>query len=404
LEDRRSSFSGRFLAPYRRITSSGKFIPEIDGLRFIAIVSVYFYHLAGDVLRHSTAGEVRALGGHWFFLVTQILNIGVPMFFVISGFILGLPFALARSRAGRPVPLGKYFLRRLTRLEPPYLLCLLLFFVLKIVAARGSAGMLLPHLLASCFYVHNLAYGVPSAINFVAWSLEIEIQFYILAPLLALLFAVSNAALRRSLLLGSLFAATGLSGLVSGNPQAQLSLLGYAQYFMAGFLLVELHLSGALRRQGSWLWDLVALGAWPGLLALLVDGGMAAQWASPWLILLLYVAAFRGRYVHGFVANAWIATIGGMCYSIYLVHNYVIAAMGALTGHILPAGPFPSRVLLQFILITPVVLVISGLYFRFVERPCMVPDWPQRLAARWTRVRFRWFLTLAPASEGSPDE
>jgi peptidoglycan/LPS O-acetylase OafA/YrhL len=182
----RQSFAERFLAPYRRITSTGQFIPEIDGLRFVAILSVYVYHLAGDVLRHSSAASSPVLEGGWLFSVTQILNVGVPLFFAISGFILGMPFAAARLEGGRSVSLKKYFLRRVTRLEPPYILCLLLFFGLKVVGARGTAHELLPNLVASMFYVHNLVYHSPSVINFVAWSLEIEIQFYVLAPRFAI--------------------------------------------------------------------------------------------------------------------------------------------------------------------------------------------------------------------------
>jgi len=391
------SLSARILAPYRRITSSGQFIPEIDGLRFIAIFSVYIYHLAGDVLRHSPAGAGLALNGHWFFSVTQILNVGVPLFFVISGFILGMPFAAAHLNRQRPVSLKKYFLRRVTRLEPPYVLCLLLFFTLKVLAARGTAGDLLPNLLASMFYVHNAVYGAPSVINIVAWSLEIEIQFYILAPVLALVFAVSKATARRLLLVVLLLAATGLS-LVSGHAALQHSLLAYAQYFLAGFLLVDIHLFGGLERRTSWLWDVVSVAGWSLLLALLVSGGNVAQWAAPWLILLLYVAAFRGPVMNRFVTNAWIATIGGMCYTIYLLHNYIVAAIGLLTERVFSAGPFTGRLGVQFILITPILLVLSALYFRWVERPCMRPDWPQRLLANLDRLKMRWFLTPAVAS------
>ncbi len=400
------SFTERFLASYRRITSSGQFIPEIDGLRFLAIFSVYIYHLAGDVLRHSSTGANLALQGHWFYSVTQILNIGVPLFFVISGFILGLPFAAAHMHRQRSVPLKKYFVRRVTRLEPPYIACLLLFFALKVMAGRGGARELLPNLFASIFYLHNLAFGAPSVINIVAWSLEIEIQFYILAPLLALIFAASRASVRRSLLVGLLLLATGISLLVSGNATLQHSLLGYAQYFLAGFLLVEIHLAGGLRRQGHWLWDVVSVAGWALLLALLVRAGSLAEWAAPWLILALYVAAFRGLAVNRFVTNAWITTIGGMCYSIYLLHNYLIAALGLVTERVFPAYPFAWRLAIQFVLITPFVLALSALFFRGVERPCMRPDWPQRLKANFDRARVRWFLTpaVATSARSSPDD
>jgi peptidoglycan/LPS O-acetylase OafA/YrhL len=371
----------RLLEPYRRITSSGRFIPEIDGLRFLAIFSVYLYHLAGDVLRHSPLNGYTSLESNSLFRVTQILNVGVPLFFVISGFILSLPFAEACRHTGKPISLKKYFLRRLTRLEPPYFLCLLLFFVLKIIAARGTAAGLVPKLIASIFYVHNAAFGRPSDINFVAWSLEIEVQFYILAPVLARVFALAGASARRLVLVALVLLATGVSSVVSGHQVLQLSLLAYGQYFLAGFLLTELFVSGVVRRRSDWLWDFISLGGWSVFLLLLVRGGEPVLWASPWLILLLYAAAFQGVAMRRFVTNAWIATIGGMCYTIYLLHNYVISASGALTETVNPSSEFAVRLLIQFLLISPIVLVISALYFRFVERPCMRPDWPQQLKA-----------------------
>jgi peptidoglycan/LPS O-acetylase OafA/YrhL len=401
-EPSRESFSQRFLAPYRRITSSGQLIPEIDGLRFIAILSVYVYHLAGDILRHSPPSRSPAHVSDWIFSTTQILNIGVPLFFVISGFILGLPFAAAHLQDKRPVSLKKYFVRRLTRLEPPYILALLLFFALKVVGARGTAHELLPNLLASTFYVHNLVYGSASVINFVAWSLEIEVQFYILAPLLACVFAIHNSSLRRAILTGALLLATGVSLLVSGTALG-LSLLGNAQYFLAGFVLVDLHFAGLLPREGAWRWDLVSLAGWPILLALLVWGGVGQTWATPWLILVLYVAAFRGHVTRQFVSNPWVETIGGMCYTIYLLHNYLVVGAGMITERVFASASFEWRLAVQFVLITPFVLTVSAVYFRWVERPCMRPDWPRRLRAAFAAsspARYR----VAASSELSPEE
>jgi peptidoglycan/LPS O-acetylase OafA/YrhL len=390
----------RFLEPYRRITSTGQFIPEIDGLRFVAIFSVYIYHLAGDVIRHSAPGYHQLQAGSWLFAVTQILNIGVPLFFVISGFILGTPFAAAHLDGKRPVSLKKYFLRRITRLEPPYILSLLLFFAIKIVAARGTATELLPNFIASLFYVHNLTFGGPSVINIVVWSLEVEVQFYILAPVLAKIFAISNASTRRSALTAVMLLATGVSMLVSGNGHLQNTLLGHAEYFLAGFLLADLYLSGGDRRQANWRWDMVSLVGWSALLALLVQGGILTHWLTPWLILLLYIAAFHGVIVNRFVTNPWITTIGGMCYSLYLLHNYVVAALGTITERVFPQYAFAARLAVQFLLITPFVLVIGGIYFRGIERPCMRPNWPQELMAAFARMRSRRFPS--PTTAVSP--
>src|SRR6202023_4351094 len=98
--------------PYRRITSTGRFIPEIDGLRFLAILSVYLFHLAADIQRHSTAASAESLPTNGLFRVAGVLNVGVPLFFVISGFILSLPFAERQRNLRKPAPLKQYFLRR----------------------------------------------------------------------------------------------------------------------------------------------------------------------------------------------------------------------------------------------------------------------------------------------------
>ncbi len=381
----------RFLDPYRRVTSTGQFIPEIDGLRFIAIFFVYIYHVAGDVLRRSPPGNAPTLESNGLFPVTQILNVGVPLFFVISGFILSLPFAQAQRNLRKPVPLGKYFWRRVTRLEPPYFLCLLLFFMLKIAAGRGTAASLFPNLLASIFYLHNQVFARPSDIDFVAWSLEIEIQFYILAPLLASVFGIARPFTRKLVISAGILLATGVGSLVSGNPRMQLSLLGYAQYFLAGFLLAEYYLNGDRRRK-NWLWDIVSAAGWPLMLMMLVGGDPRAAWVMPWLVVLLYIAAFQGHAVNGFVTNAWIATIGGMCYTIYLLHNYIVAELGTITERLALGSGFSVRLGVQFFVMTPVVLVLCALYFRFVERPCMRPDWPQRLKSAFLRMKPRLLL------------
>jgi peptidoglycan/LPS O-acetylase OafA/YrhL len=377
-----------FLNPYQRITSGGHFIPEIDGLRFVAIFSVFIYHLTGDVMRHSQASYASTLRLNGLFLVTQVLDIGVPLFFVISGFILSLPFAQTQRNLRRPVSLKNYFWRRVTRLEPPYILCLLLFFVLKIVASRGTAAGLAPNLIASIFYVHNQVFERPSDIDFVAWSLEIEIQFYILAPLLASVFAISRRLIRISVLVAAVLLASSVSTLVSSDTHLKLSLLGHAQYFLIGFLLAEIYL-GSQAGRTSWLWDGLSIAGWCLLLFLLVANTALSVWFIPWLILLLYIAAFRGRASNLVITNCWITTIGGMCYSIYLLHNYIIAATGWATERLSLQDVFAVRLLIQFLLIAPVVLVVSALYFRFIERPCMRPNWPQQLASAILRTASR---------------
>ena len=332
-------------------------------------------------MRHSTTAQIQKVTATGLFLTTQVLNVGVPLFFVISGFILSLPFAEAQFHLRKPVSLKSYFYRRVTRLEPPYLLCILLLFVLKIAAGRGTATDLLPSLIASSFYAHNFIFGRPSDINIVAWSLEIEIQFYILAPLLSLMFAIARNSVRRLVLVAAVLVTTALSTLAMQHTRLEFSLLAYGQFFLAGFLLAEFHIHK--RTCGTtFLWDFVWTGCWLMLLGLLMYGADMIHWLGPWLILLLFVCAFQGTIANRLVTNQWIATIGGMCYSIYLLHNYVIAAVGLATEHLARDSGFAFRIAVQLLIMTPVVLAISALYFRFIERPCMNPDWIWRWSSQ----------------------
>ena len=233
----------------------------------------------------------------------------------------------------------------------------------------------------------------------VAWSLEIEVQFYLLVPLLTLLFAVQSTWLRRGAMLGLIVLALVLQSLfLHGSPRAALSILGYVQFFLVGFLLADVFLVSwheAPRR--SLLWDAVALAGWPGLFVVLQHPRLT-QWAFPALVLLLYVAAFRGRLMNWFFSNRWITAIGGMCYSIYLIHYEVISAVGRLTKRLSEGLPYWAHLSVQVVIAGAAVLMVCGSYFVLLEKPCMRRDWPQRLSVR---VRGLW---LAGRVETEPVE
>jgi peptidoglycan/LPS O-acetylase OafA/YrhL len=355
----------RFFLQLRRFTTSGLYIPELDGLRFIAVLCVFTYHLAGDILRHSPAGT--SFASSMVFQFTQRGNVGVPLFFVISGMIVGLPFARYWLQGGRKVAIGSYLLRRLKRLGPPYALALVLFFVLKVIGGRGTAGSLLPHLGASFLYLHNLIYREPSSINFVAWSLEVEVQFYLLAPVLAMLFGIRPAWLRRGV-----FAAGVLGmGMLHPSPMLQLTVAGQIQYFLAGFLLADLYLATPKLVPGAQVWDAVSVAGWAGLALMMVFDPQWMQLSLAPLVLVLYVAALRGPASSRVLSNRWLTSIGGMCYSIYLLHMYIIALAGFRTEALGGSLPFEGRLAVQMLLLGPLVLGISLLFYRFVEQPYM---------------------------------
>jgi peptidoglycan/LPS O-acetylase OafA/YrhL len=382
----------RFLDRFRRVTSSGGFIAEIDGLRFIAIGAVILFHLAVNL--SAKAPQMYGLAGntHWLTLITQHGSRGVELFFIISGFILALPFASHHLLAERKVRLGQYFLRRVTRLEPPYIISMFFFFCVAITLKGASASDLLPHLLASLTYLHNLIFRSESVINNVAWSLEIEIQFYVLVPLLANIFRIRRKLLRRGVLVGSaLLTIFGEWLFIDPTHILYLTIVRFLHFFLLGFLLADVYLVdwNKTPRQ-SYSWDLISLVGWPSLfivwnhpeVSAFADRGtvpLVSAVVFPVLAFLLYCAIFRGRISNSIMTNRWITTVGGMCYTIYLFHNQLLGLLLRTTSNIAPLSDYNLNVILQGILVIPTLIVLSAIYFALIERPCMQKDWPSKL-------------------------
>ena len=379
---------------FRRITTQKRFIPQIDGLRFVAIASVVFFHIYAALERGAVPTPIP--------FNTDLAKRGVELFFGISGFILGLPFA-SRYLLNAPVNLRQYFLRRLTRLEPPYFLSLFACAAMQYVVSRRSLSDMTPHLLASSVYMHNLIFGAfPGAVNGVAWSLEVEVQFYVLVPLLALLFAISATRVRRAVIVTLMLVSGLLSNKLYSSLHLHASIAYYLAFFLTGFLVCDLYIT-----RGEWkktfLWDVLAVGLWPLVWYM---GRNFGHVALPFIIVLLYLGAFRGRICSAVFSNRAITDIGGMCYSIYLFHFLVIYGVKHLTAPLHIGQNFWVYYAIQSAMILPVVMLFCGAFFLLIERPCMDREWPRKfgrfsqallLGLENSGYRFRCRLTCLPS-------
>jgi len=383
----------------RVMTRGRDFVPQIDGLRFVAIISVLAYHVHAIIAWHygvsdtptSTDGLVN-----WTFGAGCK---GVELFFAISGFILGLPFARQYFGGGEPVRLQAYYLRRLTRLEPPYLIQLVFVFFVTWLFLRHQPShrelyhqpdwlaQTLRHLGLSLFYGSGLLTHAHPQPNIVLWSLEIEVQFYLLAPLLARVFQISPAPARRLAIIGLMILPEALGQWVDWPVLFGWTLLGKLQFFMAGFLFCDLFLTGrvSIERQ-NYVWDwlfLTASGAVVGLSGLRLEYPFL-----PWLWLVMFAAAFRGKITHWLLGHRLLTTIGGMCYTIYMYHWLMISGLIRLTIHC-SSHIFWLDLLIQFVLMSVIIIAVCSVLFVLFERPFMKRDWPPRFWAWLTKQNLK---------------
>jgi peptidoglycan/LPS O-acetylase OafA/YrhL len=194
----------------------------------IAIALVVLFRLIAEI---SSRSSVPLISRSWYSGLIAFFSrgdIGVRIFFVISGFILARPFARHYLLGHARPALRSYYLRRLTRLEPPYLINIAVCAVsIAIYTHVPLRSMVLPFT-TSAVYVHGFFYAPSNVINPVAWTLEMEVQFYLQVPLLTLIFLVRRAWLRRMLLgrqpscclcgLSSLSSAASVALRTSGPP------------------------------------------------------------------------------------------------------------------------------------------------------------------------------------------
>jgi peptidoglycan/LPS O-acetylase OafA/YrhL len=384
-----------------RVTKSGAYVPAIDGLRFWAIATVILGHLIERIERAFPAGfvEPEALKTSFFFLNGP--GAGVLLFFAVSGFILSTQlFRRGQPNASSP-SLGSYYLRRATRIEPPYIILILLtYFVLKsgfhVEAGRAMEGppdSLTHSLIASLLYCHRSWYGSYPHLFGPGWSLEVEVQFYILAPVLLRVYLAVSEKISRRMVFGLVVFLISIplqaycEHGVWGHIHLGGTVLRFFLYFWLGVLVADIYCHRPTSIRSI---PLVTVGviAWTSLFAwyflglirpLPTIGGDVVRLIFALSIGGMFLGAlrFEGAFARA-CSMPWIAFLGGCCYSLYLTHlqveQVVATAVSKLhfTHLLLPA-------LLQVVISMVFVLIIGLAYYRLIERPFMSLKWsPQQ--------------------------
>jgi peptidoglycan/LPS O-acetylase OafA/YrhL len=373
-----------------RRTSGGRYMPEVDGVRFLAIgivVAVHVFAVArlssgrlvivppfGPIIAGSTRHPRLAA-----FL--EYGHVGVFLFFILSGFVLALPFIRWRVMGGEPVATSTYFLRRVTRIEPPFIVATIILFLLSIVLHEPSTG---GHLIATLTYSHQAAYGQLSPINGVFWSLEAEVQWYLIVPLLAIVLCHGTPR-ERLLLIALAFVGTLVVQVWLGiGILSRIALLDNLPFFLVGWLLAEIHVTHLRERPGKSAYlDVVGMACLPLLFVALRIHPPSWRVTLPILGAVAVAAAIHGRAFTRVLTVKSIAIIGGMCYSIYLLH-YPVLVLGARVLHAsgIEDGFWIWPLYLGLLLFA---LALSGAFFVFVERPCMDPAWVSRVGSHVKR-------------------
>jgi peptidoglycan/LPS O-acetylase OafA/YrhL len=273
----------------------------IDAMRGIAALGVVLYHA-------KEANHIPALESKlpWLGYFLELGHFGVPIFFVLSGFVIAL--SLDRKPM-RLTTVGRFMMRRSIRIDPPYWVAIIVGIAVVFAKDRTLSSFSLNQIIAHLFYMQELL-GYREISN-VFWTLCFEFQFY-------LTYALLMCSPRQNI---ALAAAIALS------------------------LLWPLHLAPVLL---------------PGLFFHLLHGfllGVCAYWTlnrgfplSLFFAYAMIVAVFGGSFSIACASTAslivvvglrkhldslnwrWIQGLGAVSYSLYLIHNPVTGATFKIAG------------------------------------------------------------------------
>jgi peptidoglycan/LPS O-acetylase OafA/YrhL len=331
----------------------------VDALRGIAALAVVLCHaVEGDHIP-----ELLALMPRWLSTVVHHGNLGVPIFFVLSGFVI------AHASYGQRVTgsyVGRFMLRRSIRLDPPYWFAIavaiafafLSAFVLKKPLPDGSW----PQVLAQVFYLQDL-FGYPQ-INTVFWTLCIEVQFYFVYVML-LMMSGDAGTTDSNHFVTILVAATFVSLLWPFNVVHQdATPHGLFLPYWHGFLLGVLAYWSFRQRRLSVIFWVIACTVM--VTSLQSHNGFSLACAVT--AATLSVAAMTGSLYRG-LNWRWLQSLGLISYSLYLLHNPITGASFRV-GYML-TGHSPLWEALWWIASIAACIIFAAGAWWLIERPSM---------------------------------
>ena len=368
----------------------------LDGVRAVAAFAVLCTHVG--------FASGRSIGGTPFASLLSRLDFGVTLFFLLSGFVIYRPFAVAML-TNRPAPgLRRFYLRRAARILPGYWLAVVV--TLGLLTPRPSSlGDWLSYLsMAQTYNGHDLN---PSLTQM--WTLSVELSFYLLVPAFAGWVGRRPAATadtvtgRQLRLIGILVAvafAANLTGNLGSAPgrDSLIWLPANLDWFALGMLLATVSAAPANHRPrafgvlrelaaaGGSCWLLAGLVFWFATLPIAGPRGLALLSGWEWsfkhylyglcalLILLPLTVAPAGR-LGGFLCRRPLHDLGVISYGVYLWHLPLLIAVQRWLGYRTFEGHF-------WILLISTVLsatIVASVSWHVVEKPAM--RWAARFYA-----------------------
>jgi peptidoglycan/LPS O-acetylase OafA/YrhL len=357
---------------------------RVESLRALAAVGVLvshvwlFTHSAGAGPTANYLGRSLYGGG-----------LGLILFFALSGYLLFRPFARHYFEGERAVPLRRYALNRILRIVPLYVV------VISALLVLTQHGGSLSQWLRFGTFTQGFFSDTIATVDGPAWSLVVELHFYILLPVIAWgLARLSREGLARAAMLVAAVMLAGtvarilfVHGVVERSELWRYNLPTNIQYFGPGMLLALLEIAwrrsrprwlrGLVARSDAWLAAAVAL--W--LIAVLDYRNDLVVFGAAFLTVGGCALALHPGVLWRVLEWRPLTALGLASYSLYLWHLPVVDYLYQLKR--VPHG----FLFLQLPVALLVCTAVAAVSYRAVEKPFL-------------RLRRNWANTTAAATTG----
>jgi peptidoglycan/LPS O-acetylase OafA/YrhL len=366
---------------YQQENKSSARIPELDGLRGLAVLLVVLHHYVYAWIDNPAPDSIAS----YSVIALRWGHLGVDLFFVLSGYLIG---SICCSNAKKSGFLSVFFMKRLLRIGPPYFLLLMAYSVALTgmnsgILDDGAFEWLLKPSFSTLWFLtpfQNLPMftyrSLHSGCLSIVWSLSVEEQFYLVAPFVfrylrnGQAFGICLIGICISFVLRMIFFDDGFVGYLM-----PFRLDGLGMGMMIAVLLHIPEIRSRLQRNVVWLVGGIACFLW--LLSLLLFRSRGVFGASEQTIVSLGFSAIvvfcvlsSGSRLLILLRLRVFTYFSRISFSLYLFHQF---CSGLVFGFIKNSGPTMasfedvSIAALAFVF----AIVMSEAVYRLVEIPSM---------------------------------
>lgn len=351
----------------------------LDHLRGVAILLVFVFHcfqltFAGDEGGNLRLSEwIHQPAWRWPLFPLSLGWVGVPIFFVISGFCIHLSHSRSKEKS-----LKTFFVRRFFRIYPPYLIALLFFaFIFPATRLTFYSSQDTINFWTHLFLVQNFDPASVYGINGAFWSIAVEVQLYLIYPLL--LWLVRGMGWNKCLLL-ILAIELIFTLLPSVRFHLGITAPSYLDSLARGPLTYWFSWSIGARIADDWLANRsIFMSRVP--LWLCLSGFLACSLiAGLFKFAFLFGAISTATFIAGLLSLPATATrlltlplsehlrkAGLVSYSLYLLHEPFLAFVPGLIRPLF--GLSPDLVFLVRLMEWPFILFVAWGFYRLIELP-----------------------------------